>query len=387
MNPLATVLQCPTAPFHEHHVAQQVGDLARHVGLPMVRDHHGNLIVTYDGRGSGDDFNGRISGAQAPNAAAWSSDHPLALVASMDAPGLEIIAVAGNTAEAVWHGAGEPDRIRSAPLIVHTRHGAQPARVRSLTTRPVNGKLRADRLLLTVSGQVRMGDFGTSVVPGVRRAGPWVITASETILSGVAILLEVLGRLARAQPAVRIQAVFTRCAHVGFAGAVGLLQSGMLPREQPVVCVSGLPSGPSTGDPSRVALDARRDFGQPVLVVGDGSLLSDAGLSAYVAQTALEIPHNLAIEKRLLTEADTQTAVFAAFGHPACGLGLPLFPPPDALPLTPTDRFYLEDYQSLVSLLEGMCHGWRATSSLQAAAKRHSVRLATAAADPLSRLR
>src|SRR5579884_3902028 len=81
---LAGLGEIPTAPLHEHAVAAYVIHFLRTLGLPVQTDPYGNLLTTYR---------------------SGPASQPVALVAHLDHPALEVTAVGpGSTAQAILLG-------------------------------------------------------------------------------------------------------------------------------------------------------------------------------------------------------------------------------------------------------------------------------------------
>lgn len=271
-----SVLKIPTAPYHEHAVRAFVEQQARQLGLPVERDHAGNVIVKYR--------RGRAG-------------VPLVFVAHMDHPGFE--ALGGNRAE--FLGGVPPEWFPGARV--------KFGKVRTTVRRVLPGWSR--RKVVELPVRLPRGEFGTWDVPMFRvAAGKLRALAIDDVLN-VAVILATLAEVKRRKIDTHIWGVFTRAEEVGFHGAVEIAKAGKIPRGALVVSLEM--SKPRPG--------AKIGAG-PVVRVGDRMTTFDPG-GVYFFQ---EVARRSAIRaQRCLMDGGTcEATAFAGLGYRACGLCLPL---------------------------------------------------------------
>lgn len=331
---LASVLELPTAPFGEARLAEWVLAFAQSRGLPAARDAFGNISVTWDGHGA------RREGP------------PLALIAGLDHPGGEVVAVAGDVVEVAWHGELLASHLVQARLRLHGRQGFVAGPVTSCTVRRGHLGEVVDRLLVQVSDRVHVGAIATLDLPGVWLNGPDVQARGAIAVLGAAALLDLLDRLAAARVATTVQAVFTRAATAGFAGACGLVEAGGLLPGQTALCVHGVPeqSGAAVG-------------GGPVLCLGDALALFDPDVARaldHAVSRYRELWPAAPVQRSALAAGASAAGLFALHQRPVGALAVAVGAPMNmgARGRVEPERFSWADYQGLVSLLEMVCVDW-----------------------------
>lgn len=355
MNHLDAVLERPTGPLRERAIIAHVDAYAREAGLVLLRDAYQNLMLTYDGTG------GEVSPS-------------LCLQMPLDQPGLEIRAVAGDTAEGWWHGPGEL-RSGQAMIVFGDRDEISPARVISFTHTSTG---RPERVLLQMEGPVAVGDAALPEAPGYLREGGWVSTRAAYGLMGVAATLELFDRLiARGSPA-RVSALLTRGSVLHGAGALGALRQGVLESKAPVICLMGRPTPPGTSP----------GMG-PVVLAGDADGLMDPQLTAYVEGCAWALSRRSSSydwQRALAEDITSEAAVLRSYGHPTAAIALPVHQEMTEEGAK-VDRVHLADYHTLIDLLESTALGWGGASTLKAADEIRKSRCDARGAVWLDRLR
>jgi hypothetical protein len=333
---LAALLELPTAPFREERLIESALRFAADRSLPASRDAYGNVSVLWDG------LAGRFEGA------------PLVLVAGLDHPGGEIVAVAGDVAEVAWHGETLAGYVEQARVRVHGRSGFVAAGIRSCVARA--GLLGAvvDRMLVDVAERVHVGDIVTLDLPGAWITGSDVQARGALAPLGAAALFDLIERLSRRRAACTVRAVFTRGTSVGFAGAAGLVEAGGLPLEQTVVCVHGVGAQPGA-----------QPGGGPVIRLGDATGLYDADTVRMLDRAATRYQENFAdapVQRACLPLGASDAGLLVLQRRPAAALCVPVT---SALNLgtrasVEPERFSAADYDGLVALLETLCVDWDA---------------------------
>lgn len=331
---LSAVLERPTAPFREERQVQLVLEFAQTRGLPVSRDPFGNVTVIWDGH------------------SARREGPPLALIAALDHPGGEIVAVAGDTAEVAWHGELLGTYLEGVRVRVHGRQGFVPARVTSITTRVGHLGAVADRLLIQIAERIYVGDIVTLDLPGVWLTGTEVKARGALALLGAAALLDLLDRLVARRAACVVQAFFVRASAVGFAGVQGLVEGGLLLPGQPALCVHGVPAQPG----------AQPGAG-PVVRLGDALALFDPDVARVLDHAVarfLENTPGARVQRAALGLGASDAGLLALQQRPVGGLAVPVSAAMNmgARGSAEPERFDASDYAQLVELLEMICVDW-----------------------------
>jgi putative aminopeptidase FrvX len=331
---LAALLELPTAPYREERLVDMALTFAAERGLPASRDAYGNVSVLWDGLG------GRFEGA------------PLTLVAGLDHPGGEIVAVAGEVAEVVWHGETLAGYVENARVRVHGRGGFVGASIRSCVSRPGHLGAVVDRLLVQLTERVHVGDVVTLDLPGVWITGGEVQARGALAPVGAAALLDLLERLGRRRAACTVRAVFTRGTGVGFAGAAGLIESGGLSGEQTVVCVHGVGAQPGA-----------QPGGGPVIRLGDAAGLYDADVVRLLDRAAARYQENFTdapVGRACLPIGASDAGLLVLQSRRAAALCIPVASASNhgTRATVEPERFSAMDYVGLVGLLETLCVDW-----------------------------
>lgn len=343
MTQLDAVLSCPTGPLHEQAIIEHITDYARQCELVLLRDAHQNLMLTY---GNADD-----------------AQPALCVQVPLDQPGLEVVSVSGDTAEGLWHGPSPGPMSSGQAIALYNNLGVVgEGRVISFTQTADRAGSRPQRVLMQVDGHARVGDFGLPEGPAYLREGAWVVSRSTHGLVAVGAVLELFDRLQARRPATHFSAAFTRGSTLSAAGAIGLLQQGMLAYGQPVVCLSGHPSPPGISP----------GMG-PVIVAGDARGLMDASVTDYLEACARDLArrsNEYDWQRALLDDVEGEPVVFRAHGHPTGAIVLPIHRE-DTGPGTapPVDRVHLADYHTLIDLLEAVAQGWLGSRTLDQMAR------------------
>lgn len=288
---LCEVASIPTAPLHESRVAAYVNHYLRHLGLAPEVDAYGNIVVAYR---------------------KGESARPIALVAHLDHPALEITALhppAG--ADALLLG-GVPSTCfdRPVPVRVYARDQEVAATVVGYESDPALG--RPSSLRLSTEGTVQVGDFAVFDLPAFQREGDWIALRAADDLAGVAAALLALSNLVQRGADTAVYGVFTRAEEIGLVGANLVAEEKLLPSDAIVVsleCSRELPGAhPGQGPVIRVG-DRTRSFspeGEAVLLQARGALP--------------EVP----IQRQLMSGGTCEATAFGLRGYHATGVALPL---------------------------------------------------------------
>ncbi len=288
---LADLGALPTAPLHEATVAGYVARFLRERGLPFQVDPYGNLIATYR------------------NA---DSPRPIALVAHLDHPALELTAVAsdGTATASLLGGVPAACFARPVPVLVVGETAAQPATIVGVEIDPATGRVAS--LTLRAPRTAQVGQFAVFDLPGFRQDGDAVAMRAADDLAGVAVALQTLDRVARRGLPGVVYGVFTRAEEIGLIGAQLVAQAGLLPRETIVVsleCSRELPGA---------------EIGQgPVIRVGDRtSAFHPEGEALLLA--ARDRLAGAPIQRQLMSGGTCEATAFGRAGYRTTGVALPL---------------------------------------------------------------
>lgn len=356
---LREVASIPTAPLHESWVGSYVTQFLAGLGLRPHRHRWGNLIAQYS----------------------WgpASQTPLALVAHVDHPALEVVSADVSGATALLLGGVAAACFRKpTPVPVFPSAGAAE------TCGEIVGyeepEPRRVLLRLALAGPTAPGDFAVFDLPDFRQEGDAVHLRAADDLARCAIILLALEELARRQVEASVYGVFTRAEEVGLVGATLLAEDGELPRDAVVVSLET-----SKELPGAV-------MGQgPVMRVGDRTRSLDPDAKAVLpsARARLQERDPEAAAPRQLTSGGTSEATaFGLQGYRTTGVALPLgnyhnVGPDDAIA---AEYVSAQDFSTAVDLLVAAAevvgrpteHLW---SKLAEATARYRDRLAATASE------
>jgi len=294
-------LPLPTAPFHEHLVAEAVvAHVASRPWLEMARDPAGNLHLTYTPARS----------LRTPR---------LIATAHLDHPGLGFPSPLGRGAFFFERlGGVDPDQALGHQVRIHTL--GRPAGQRSdqgrirerLVERGVEGFV-----VETPSGfPLEPGCFATLDLPGLRRCGTLLWGRACDDLAGAVAGLCFLDELHRQRARTRAGLLLTRAEEVGFGGMLEAVHRGWLDPEAVYMNLecSSARSGATLG-------------GGPIVRVGDRTTLFDPDLSAGVALVAAELAAadpGFYFQRKLMDGGTCEASALGGAGLHTVALALPL---------------------------------------------------------------
>jgi len=285
----------PAVAFWEQGVASAITAQLKELGLGFQVDPYGNIIARIGGR--------------TPNI------DPLALVAHMDHPGFEAVAVEDNSLIASALGGvpaasfspGVPlqvvlDAGRRLPAITAGRHGEESKR----------------QILIRLTEPLQL-DLPCPVVfdlPDFQVDQDLIRMRAVDDLAGCSSILAALARLSDQTPPGDIYGVFTRAEEVGLIGARLLAESGLLPENSLVVSVE-----------SSRTLPGAEMGGGPVIRVGDAGRTFNADAESMLvrAKEALQNgPEEFRAQRQLMSGGVCEASAFARYGYRATGIAFPL---------------------------------------------------------------
>lgn len=317
---LADLGEIPTAPLHEHAVAAYVIHFLRNLGLTVQTDPYGNLLTTYR---------------------SGPASQPVALVAHLDHPALEVTAVGpGSSAQAILLG-GIPVDCFARPVPVRVIHGADsiPATIVGYDVDQQTG--RVSSLTLEHQGPIEVGDFAVFDLPGFQREGDELAMRAADDLAGVAAALVTLQETVASQAAGVVHGVFTRAEEIGLVGAMLVAEQRLLPTNTIVIsleCSRELPGAqPGQGPVIRVG-DRARSFHPD----GEALLLA-----------ARERRPTLPVQRQLMSGGTCEATAFGVFGYRTTGVALPLINYHNVGPASriAPERIHLHDFLGEIALL------------------------------------
>jgi endoglucanase len=288
-----TILEIPTASFHEHGVLRRLAAHAAGLGLPAAQDRWGNLHVRYTG---------------SPRARTW------VCIAHTDHPGFVVARANGRRARARWFGRVEPRFF----------HGAR-VRIFPETGRPVRGRITTARrgprgriawIGIETERPAPVGAIGTWDLPAFRLRGDRLSVRAADDLVGCTVLAAVLESLAREGTAASIEVIYTRAEEAGLLGSTALARSGTVSPENPILVL----------ETSRELPCGRIGRG-PVMRVGDRMSTFDPGLARWMQATAGVLqrrPRGLRVQRGLMDGGVCEATPFGAFGYRTAGIAIPL---------------------------------------------------------------
>lgn len=297
-DPLAVLRElaaCPTAPFHEQRVAARLGAWMRDLGLPVHIDEYGNLLVRYEG---------------APT-------RPIALVAHMDHPALEVIETAPLTGRLLG---GVPARCFERPVAVRFLVEYQEGREDREVPGRITGHFEADGavgLRLEAEAPVPAGSFGVFDLEDIREdADGMLYQRAADDLAGCAAIVSILARCVAGRIPATVLGVFTRAEEVGLIGATLVAQQRLLPPETLVVSL----------ECSRALSGAEIGAGA-VIRVGDRatcfSLEGDLLLQRARDRLQARDPA-IRIQRQLMSGGTCEATAFMLAGYSTVGVAFPL---------------------------------------------------------------
>lgn len=288
---LREVASIPTAPLHEGRVATYLKHYLRGIGLSPEVDAYGNITVAYR--------NGE-------------SARPIALVAHLDHPALEITGVdPPASADAVLLG-GVPSACFDRPVPVRVYSGDRDVVATVVSYEPEASLGRPKSLRLHTEGPVRVGDFAVFDLPAFERDGDWIALRAADDLAGVAAVLLTLTNLVEGNVEAVVYGVFTRAEEIGLVGANLVAEERLLPEHTVVVsleCSRELPGAhPGQG---------------PVIRVGDRTRSFSPEGEAVLLQ-ARDARPDVAVQRQLMSGGTCEATAFGLRGYHATGVALPL---------------------------------------------------------------
>lgn len=313
---LRNVVNLPTAPFVETHVADYIrAFVARRPQLRLRSDRFGNLLVRYEPRRK---LKKRI--------------RPLLFAAHMDHPGF----VAGRMldarrVEAEFAGWVEAPYFTNARIrffsdgrwvpatvekIIRRKPPGPAARRAEFSARSFGANAPPAGVIARVKTPVEPNAPGMWGLPDATLRGHRLHARACDDLAALAAVLCALGDLCRRKSRVPCDAFFTRAEEVGFAGALAAVADRTVPRNAVIVAVENSKAIPG------VALG-----NGPVLRVGDRATIFHPAVTAYcqvVAEALAAKDKTFRFQRKLMDGGTCESTAYCHYGYDAGGICLPL---------------------------------------------------------------
>jgi putative aminopeptidase FrvX len=343
---------CPTAPFHELRVAARLGLLMQDLGLPVHVDAYGNLLVHYAG----------------------GAARPLALVAHMDHPALEVLETAPLTGRLLG---GVPLRCLERPVAVRFLLEDREDRKDQEVAGRIVGYFEGEGfvgLRLEAEAPVLAGTFGVFDLEDFREdADGLLYQRAADDLAGCAAIVSVLARCVAERIPATVLGLFTRAEEVGLIGAMLVAQQRLLPPETLVVsleCSRALPSA-EIGAGAVIRVGDRTTCFSP-----EGDLLLQRARDRL-----RERDPSVRIQRQLMSGGTCEATAFMLAGYTTVGVAFPLGNYHNAGPddtIAP-EYIHRRDLQAGVELLVEAARGMAELPSTDPLAERLACRAAEAA--------
>ena len=295
LDTLARLGEQPAVAYWESGVASAILAILKEVGLEPQVDQFGNIIAHIPGL--------------------HSNTVPLALVAHMDHPGFEVVAVQdfnliGKALGGVPAASFEPE----VPLRVILSNGLRLPAV----TAGRWGDDRAQQVLIRLEEpfDVELPRPVVFELTDFEVDGEFIRMRAADDLAGCGSILATLTALSSRTPPGDVYGVFTRAEEVGLIGARLLAESGRLPRDTLIVSVES----------SRVLPGAEQGRG-PVIRVGDAGMTFSAEAEAVLvrARESLQAGNRgFRVQRQLMSGGVCEASAFARYGYRTTGLAFPL---------------------------------------------------------------
>ena len=285
---LKQVLNLPTAPFHEHHVARFVLHFCKSLGLSCKQDSFGNLKVIYR----------------------HGASKPVAFTAHMDHPGFEVLK--GGKKSLVQLLGGVPDNyFLKSKVVLCDNKGFAKGKVIQVADK------KRRQFWVQVDRSVEKKGFGYFNLPGFKlRKGLIKTKAADNVMS-VGVLLNFLKELKRKKIKAHVICIFTRAEEVGFVGASGLVKNNFLSKKIPAVVLET-----SSAKAGGVAIG-----GGPVLRVGDRFSTFAPEMDVWLKTAADSLQSkdkSFRYQRALLPGGRCEASLYVAEGYRVGGLAFPL---------------------------------------------------------------
>lgn len=294
----ARLLRCPTAPYYEHAVRDEVERICAEHSLGFEQDLFGNVLV-------------RLRTV--------SNRRALVLAAHMDHPGFEMMRQVGDGRWLARFCDGVPDDYFRPGLRVRLMPGAVPAKLGRR-----KDKQKRIYEIETARSSAAAPRFGMWDLMDFAVRNERIYSRACDDLVGVASVLATLIELKRSRARVDVIGVLSRAEEVGFHGALALA-AGERPGKGGQVKGGGrLPANSLV-----ISLETSRELpgvkmGQGVILrVGDRVSVFDAEAGRFLAEVAAELKakgKGFAFQRGLMSGGTCEATVYQELGFQSTGV-------------------------------------------------------------------
>jgi len=305
------VFSCPTAPYRENWVLEQIAAELNRIGIPYFEDKFGNLIA----------------GARRPQQ--LKGRQRIGLIAHTDHPGFHLQSQVGKGLwKARWYGGAPQGDLRGAQVAIHNPRFPRRKLKGRITQAKAEGHDSRDvdwiwialpktknHVIQKLQNKLGPDCFGAFDFPGFMKRGNRIFTRAADDLAGCVTILGTLERL-KAHERKHFVGIFTRAEEVGFRGALGTLYSNTIPKS--VLCISL--------EASRTLPGARLGKG-PVIRLGDRRTLFDSQIIGALDTAALLLKKknkSFLVQRRIMDGGTCEATPFNLYGRRCAGLAVPL---------------------------------------------------------------
>lgn len=288
----------PAVPFHESGPADYIFKTLKGLGVPVRRDRYGNVIARY-------------------RKGASTKVPPVAFVAHMDHPGLEIVeASVGRVVARVLGGVPVCSLTSPTPVLILTPDGRRiPALTSPFDGQPPTGE-RYVLLNLPIETPLSPSLPAVFDLPDFALNGDTVRMRALDDLAGCAAVLSALEHLAAQDAEADVYGVFTRAEETGLHGARLMAEARTLPRKTVVVSVesSAVIPGVAQGE-------------GPVIRVGDAAWTFDADAEQALLAAGDAVRKrrsDFKVQRALMSGGTCEATAFALAGYRTTGIAFPL---------------------------------------------------------------
>lgn len=294
---------CPTAPFHEHFALEQIYEFVRsRPALKLSQDHHGNLLLLYNGS----------SKKEKRLIATAHLDHPGLLWKENLSDKQFLFELYGGVKTSLLKG--------QSVLVYHLSKGRKqrPSKAKISEVHVALGK--RTRVVLETQRPVAeipaLGTFATWNFPAWSARGNRLHARVCDDLVGAAVGLAFLDELQRKRVKTRAGLLLTRGEEVGFVGMIAAIKSGHLDPEALYINI----------ECSSIKAGAQMGAG-PVVRVGDRIHIFDPSTSAALVAVAAELAHKKSAfnyQRKLMDSGACEATPLVQAGYRTGAVALPL---------------------------------------------------------------
>ena len=312
---LEKLLSCPTAPFRETQVVQEVENQLTSMGMPYFFDAHGNIVV---GTGNEKDYRKRLN---------KRSDHPVRVfIAHMDHPGFHGVRWLSDSRLSIrWLGGSPVRHLAGHKVWLATDDGFSAAgTLKKIQLRKDKRAIETAEVELNkaaipaqrIAAKKIYGSFDFRAP--VWKSGQRIYTRAADDLVGVFAILETARAMLRKgaeQERETFIGLLTRGEEVGFVGAVAHLEDGLLTKAKRKVIAVSL-------EASRTLPGALIGKG-PVVRLGDWRTVFDPGGLKVLSDLATKVLPG-AHQRRIMDGGSCEATAMTAWGITTIGISIPL---------------------------------------------------------------